>query len=135
MKEAEVSEVAAAVTYNPEKDRFLLVKRSSTRKRFPNEWEFASGFIEENEEGKDAALRELKEETGLIGEVIKTGEPFEVNTEMHHFRVHPVLVKVDSREVDLTEEHEDFEWVEVEEIEKYNTVPQLRKDLKRIDVI
>lgn len=134
MTEDEIREVVAAVTYNPDKDKFLLVKRSSLRKRFPNEWEFPSGFLEDETE-QQGALRELEEETGLLGQVIKTGDPFEVNTEKYHFRIHPVLITVDSEDIELTEEHEEFEWIDIDKIGKYNTVPQLRKDLERVGVI
>lgn len=134
MTEDEIKDVVSAVTYSPEKDKFLLVKRSSLRKRFPNEWEFPSGFMEEETE-QEGALRELKEETGLIGEVIKTGESFNVNTEKYHFRLHPVLVSVKFGDIELTEEHEEFEWVEIEEVGKYNTVPQLKENLETVDVI
>lgn len=130
----DIRDVVAAVTYSPEKDKFLLVKRSSLRKRFPNEWEFPSGFMEEETE-QEGALRELKEETGLIGEVIKTGESFNVDTEKYHFRLHPVLVRVEFGDVELTEEHEGFEWIEMEEVGKYNTVPQLKENLEAVDVL
>lgn len=134
MTEDEIRDVVAAVTYSPEKDRFLLVKRSSLRKRFPNEWEFPSGFLEDEPE-QEGALRELKEETGLIGEVIKTGQSFEVETEMYHFRIHPVLVKVEYENIELTEEHEEFEWIEIGGVEKYNTVPQLKENLEAVGVL
>lgn len=133
MTEDEIQDVVSAVAYEPDRDKFLLVKRSSLRKRFPNEWEFPSGFMEEETE-QEGALRELKEETGLIGEVVKTGESFQVETEMYHFRIHPVLVKVEYGEIELTEEHEGYEWIKIEDITKYNTVPQLRKDLERVGV-
>lgn len=130
----EARQVVAAIPYYPEKDKFLLVKRSSTRKRYPNEWEFPSGFLEDETE-QEGALRELKEETGLIGEVIKTGENFDVNSEKYYFRIHPVLVKVDSDDVELTEEHEELEWIEPDDVQRFNTVPQLRKDLKKVGVL
>jgi len=130
----EIRDVVAAVAYSPEKDKFLLVKRSSLRKRFPNEWEFPSGFLEKETE-QEGALRELKEETGLIGEVIKTGKSFRVKTEMYHFRLHPVLVSVDFGDIELTEEHEGFEWIEIGEVGNYNTVPQLKENLEALEVV
>lgn len=134
MSEEEVNEVVAAVPYCPEKDKFLLVKRSSLRKRFPNEWEFPSGFLED-EKIQKGALRELEEETGLIGQIIRTGENFEVNTEKYQFRIHPVLVKVGFEDIELSEEHEDYEWIEISEIDKFNTVPQLKEDLEALEVL
>jgi len=133
-EENDISNVVAAVTYSPEENKFLLMKRSSLRKRFPNEWEFPSGFMEEETE-QDGALRELKEETGLIGEVIKTGKPFLVKTEMYHFRLHPVLVVVGFEDIELTKEHEDFEWIDITDVGNYNTVPQLKENLEAVDVL
>jgi len=127
-------EVVVAVTYNPSIDRFLLVKRSGSRKRFPSKWEFPSGFIE-NETEQQASLRELEEETGLIGEVIKTGEPFDVPTSKYNFKIHPVLVKVDGKEIELTKEHEDYRWVKKSDIESFDTVPQLEKDMEKLGII
>lgn len=130
----EIREVVSAVTYNPEEDRFLLLRRSSLRKRFPNEWEFPSGFLEDETEQK-GALRELKEETGLIGEVIKTGKPFRVKTEKYNFRINPVLIRVDSQDVELTKEHEEFDWIKIDEIGSYNTVPQIKENLESLHVL
>jgi 8-oxo-dGTP diphosphatase len=132
--EDKIRKVVSAVTFSPSKDRFLLVKRSSLRKRFPNEWEFPSGFLEDETE-QQGALRELKEETGLIGEIIKTGDSFRVGSDSYDFRVYPVLVKVDSVNVQLTKEHEDFEWIEKDQIEDYNTVPQIKENLKSVDLL
>ena len=129
-----IRKVVSAVTFSPIKDRFLLVKRSSLRKRFPNEWEFPSGFLEDETE-QQGALRELKEETGLIGEIIKTGDSFRVGSDSYDFRVYPVLVKVDSVNVQLTQEPEDFEWIEKDQIEDYNTVPQIKENLKSVDLL
>lgn len=128
-------EVGVAVTYHPGKDKFLLLKRSKDRHRFPGKWEFASGFIEKGENEKDAALRELEEETGLIGQAIRTGDHFEVNDKDFYFRVHPTLVTVDEEEVELTMEHEKYEWLSLEEIEEKDTVPNLDKDLEKVGVI
>lgn len=41
-------------------DKFLLIRNSYGRKR----WTFPGGKIENNEEPKDAAFREVKEEVG-----------------------------------------------------------------------
>lgn len=71
-------DVVVAVTYKPDIDKFLLVKRADFRKRYPRKWEFPSGFLEDETE-KEGALRELEEETGLIGESIKTANHLRLN--------------------------------------------------------
>ena len=49
--------------------RFLLIKRGIPPKK--GAWGFPSGFIESGETSEEACLRELKEETGMSGEVVK----------------------------------------------------------------
>jgi mutator protein MutT len=125
-------EVAAAVVYIPEEQKFLLVKRSVARERFPEHWEFPSGFIEEGEVVEEAALRELEEETGLKGEIIRVGEGFPI--EIPKVMVHPVLVKVEGEEVELSKEHSEYRWVNKADLNVLKTVPKLKQDLENVDI-
>lgn len=59
--------VALAVAVKDRK--FLLIKRGIPPKK--GMWGFPSGFIESGETAEEACLRELEEETGVTGEVIK----------------------------------------------------------------
>ena len=49
-----------------EKKRYLVVSSSSG-----DHWVLPKGHIEEHETSEEAALRELKEEAGVIGEIIR----------------------------------------------------------------
>jgi len=49
---------------------FLLLK-------YTNYWGFAKGIIEESEESKETALREIKEETGFDGELQRAYRDFD----------------------------------------------------------
>lgn len=126
--------VAAAVSFNPEKERFLLLKRSEDRDIHPGKWDFPSGRINEDEQPKTAALRELKEETGLLGKILKSGEPFTVETEDGFYRVHPFLVKVE-RNMELSREHTDYKWIKSSELEEFDTVQDLEKDLRKVGAL
>jgi|WetSurMetagenome_2_1015567.scaffolds.fasta_scaffold190241_2 dihydroneopterin triphosphate diphosphatase len=44
---------------------YLLLKRSPAEKNYPNLWQYVSGSLLDDEKAYRAALRELKEETGL----------------------------------------------------------------------
>ncbi|GHB47258.1 NUDIX hydrolase [Streptomyces umbrinus] len=53
----------------------LLVRRSETERFLPLVWGVPCGKLEPGESPEDGVLRELKEETGLLGEVVrKVGE-------------------------------------------------------------
>ena len=51
------------------KDRMLIVKRNE--EPGANRWSLPGGFIESGEDPQAACLRELKEETGLEGEITR----------------------------------------------------------------
>jgi 8-oxo-dGTP diphosphatase len=46
-------------------DEVLMFKRSETKKKFPGFWSIPGGHIDESEDPLAAAIREVKEETGL----------------------------------------------------------------------
>lgn len=52
------------VVYKGEQNLFLLLKQSERRSK--GSWSFPKGHHEENETPKQTALREIKEETGII---------------------------------------------------------------------
>lgn len=65
--------LAAAVVAH--QGRVLLVRRSETERFLPRVWGVPCGKLEPDERPVDGVLRELKEETGLLGEVLrKVGE-------------------------------------------------------------
>ncbi len=147
----EPSEVATAVTFNHEKGKFLLMKRAKDRDLHPGKWDFPSGRIQkkdapdsissgnadghiDSEEPRNAALRELNEETGLKGQVLKTGKPFTVDAEDGRFKVHPFLVKVEG-EPELSREHEKYRWIDPEELGEFDTVEGLEKDLRKVGAL
>jgi len=60
--------LAAAVVVQD--DRVLVVRRSETERFLPRVWGVPCGKVDPGESLPDAALRELREETGLVGGIV-----------------------------------------------------------------
>lgn len=104
-----------------QKLKFLLLKRSPDEK-YPNIWQMVTGKIKDGEKAFDAALRELKEETGLTPEElfsvpIVSSVYLPESDEVCMIPVFVCRVKENS-EVKISKEHSQFKWCEFEEAEK-----------------
>lgn len=124
-------EVALAVPESEEK--FLLLKRSEENSS-SGEWTFPGGKIEENETEREAAVRELKQETGLEGGIVDSGDSYIGEGELGYWKIYPFHVKVDSRKVELDYEHSEFKWLSLEELKDHETMGQM-KSLEALDII
>lgn len=113
-------DVALAVARKNQEGKFLVVKRSQDISS-SGLWNFPGGKVEENEDRKDAALRELSEETSLEGEILESGKPYINSGELGYWRIFPFLIE-SSGEVDLNFEHSDFSWIELGELEDLETL-------------
>ncbi|NOQ37350.1 NUDIX domain-containing protein, partial [archaeon] len=117
-------------------DKILLLKRNGKRATSPNLWQGVSGALKEREAAEDAVLREVKEETGLDGMIVKAEEIIDVSDEFGRWIVIPFLVSVDSDDVRIDEnEHTEFRWVSPEEVDNFNCVVGTRKELVVLGVI
>ena len=94
--------------------RFLLLKRAKT-KIYEHLWQGVAGKIEAGETSWEAAIRELKEETGFEPVRIFVADHVSKFYEAHGDRVNlvPVFgIEVDDEEVILSDEHCEFQWVD-----------------------
>lgn len=117
----------AAGIFFTDGQKVLLLKRS---KKGDNEgtWGLPGGKVEENETLIDAAKREAKEECGKV-----EGSRFEDIKEqdgMHNWTTFFFKIKKPF-DCKLSDEHTDYKWVDIKEIEKYKLHPELKKNLDR----
>ncbi len=96
--------------------KFLLMKRAET-KLYEHLWQGVAGKIEADEEAWEAAIRELKEETGFDPVRIFVADHVSRFYEKHGDRINlvPVFgIEVDREDVTLSEEHCDYKWTDFE---------------------
>lgn len=125
---------ATTVVYHPVREEFLLVKRADTKDRNPGLWEFPGGVVEADETPEQAGMRELKEETGLTGKVLKTGDSGIIEADLGDIEIHPFLILVENDSVELSREHTDYRWVSQKEIEDFETVKGIEKELEAVGI-
>jgi len=100
-------------------------------------WDYAKGHLEKDESAWQAAVRELREETG-IKRVERVGR---FKQDMHYFFFSPkkgrisktvtfFLGKTDVEKVSLSDEHEGHAWLPYEEALERLTFPNARQMLR-----
>ena len=97
-----------------DKIKYLILKRARN-KMYEHLWQGVAGKIEKGEQAWQAAIRELKEETGLDPIRIFVADHVSKFYETHGDRVNlvPVFgIEVDSDIISLSREHSDFKWVD-----------------------
>ncbi|QLG49543.1 NUDIX domain-containing protein [Natrinema halophilum] len=117
----------------------LLLRRSDSVGTYAGQWGGVSGFAEgaPNEQVEV----EIREETGLERDavtLVRSGRPVEfVDADLdREWVVHPYLFDCETRDVELSEEHDDFEWVAptetLEAVAGRKTVPELWTAYERV---
>ncbi len=97
--------------------KYLLLKRSETKEPYPGIWQIITGRFEENEKAYETALREVKEETGLIPIKCYVAPKMNQFYTPHNDKIYliPVFaVFVEDENVILSNEHTEFEWASFE---------------------
>ena len=109
--------IDAYVFYRREESiRYLLLKRAKT-KIYEHLWQGVAGKIKKKEKAWEAAVRELKEETGLEPLSMFVADHVSQFYEVYKNRVNivPVFgIEVGQEEVILSEEHCEFRWVDLQ---------------------
>lgn len=113
-------------------NKFLITKRPQNDDYMPNLWDIPGGTIEFGEKTLDALNREIKEETNLTTNTNKIIFCFDhlSSSERHQFTLVYECEYVDG-EVKLDpQEHDDFKWVTLEEMENLPKIVFLEELLK-----
>lgn len=120
---------ALAVIFNKDMD-ILLLKRNPERGTWmPNKFALVGGGVDEGETPIQAIEREIREETGL--EINNFTEKFVLQRNEDSVE-HVFITKYngDGNDVQINEEHNDFGWFNLKEIEELDAVPNLLDYIK-----
>ncbi len=135
-----MTQAAGTIFLTPDK-KVLLLRRTSEATDHMGEWSFPGGHIEDGETPEEAARRESKEELGDSAPDGKLYEWTRTNKDGVDFTT--FLQKVDEPFTPtLNHEHDDFQWVELKDLQDYPEAPQqqtapveqLQKDVANVDI-
>jgi 8-oxo-dGTP pyrophosphatase MutT (NUDIX family) len=125
------SQVAVKAVIRNGDGKFLIVRDGER-------WQAVGGRLEQGEKLEDGLRRETREETGIteleVGKVIHVDEWFaKPEGNLKHIVALFFLCKANPYEITLSEEHQEFAWVDVNELEKYGDL--LEKEIKQAIIL
>jgi 8-oxo-dGTP diphosphatase len=129
--------LSSAVIKNT-RGQVLLLQRSDSSS-FSEHWQLVEGKIEENESPVEAIKREIMEEIGVnvkMSEVkLVSHTQLEVK-EKKYLAVRVVFeVKVDSKEITLSNEHQAFAWYYITEVFDLPLLPGTKEVIEKMKLI
>ena len=114
-----------------EDGKILVLRRHPKSKTNPHKWELPGGKIEKGEFFDEAYIREIKEETSLD---VKVGDFCEaVQDDYPHKRTVQLIMyaKDLAGEVKISDEHDDWMWVTIDEVKSLDITSSLEKTIKK----
>jgi 8-oxo-dGTP diphosphatase len=122
--------LSVKVIIHDDDGRCLLLKRSMSSRGNPGKWEPPGGKVDAGENLEEGLLREVSEETGLtisLRRVLGAAE-----SESPEKRVAYLILEgnMESGQVHLSSEHDDFVWVDPQDLIKFDIAEQFHPFLK-----
>ena len=114
-------------------DEILIVKRHPKSRTDPEMWELPGGKVEKGEDFDVALVREIKEETALDAKIGDFCEAIQ-NDYMHKRTVQIMMYLKDIEgEVEISDEHTDWMWADIDTLKMLELSTSLKKVLKKRD--
>ena len=119
-----------------DRGEYLLLQRAAHRQR-PLQWNVVTGHIQDRESAEAGALRELKEETNLEGEIIKTSEPY-WSDDVDGNRWVRVASLIEVKDLSLfkldTNESQAFKWVTLDD-PLIKETENIQRTFKKLEIL
>lgn len=111
------------------KTTYLILKRSKKVKSFKHKWGGVSGYFEKNEDLLSRALIEIYEETKINKEnltLMKILKQMTIEIEKERsIIIQPFYFYSKSKNISMNWEHSEHRWITKNQINNYETVPNL----------
>lgn len=125
------SQVAVKAVIQNSSGKFLIVREGER-------WQAVGGRLEKGEKLEDGLRRETAEETGIteleVGKVIHVDEWFaKPEGELKHIVALFFLCKATPEKIMLSDEHQEYAWVTVDELETYGEA--LEKEIQQAIIL
>src|SRR3989338_8118247 len=119
-----------------EDGKVLILQRSQNENVYPGMWELPSGKREPPEPSEDSLVREIKEETGLNVKPVMPFSVFDYQVEKPEeirdsTQINFLVTTTNNNNVILSQEHQAFAWITMEDIEKYDITDATNNVIKK----
>ena len=124
------------ILMNPDEDEILILRRANYMRKFRTMWGFPGGSIDQKDkDSKAAAVRELKEETGIeltFNEERKCKKFDSIKNEDGSISDYWIATLEAMPEVKLSREHSKYEWFNEKNKEKHKWMPDVFQIIQKI---
>ncbi|MFC1613380.1 NUDIX hydrolase [Patescibacteria group bacterium] len=127
-KKLHIVAITAIIKHN---GKCLIIKRGENEIAFPGKWTLPGGKVEDKSSAIETLKRETLEEVGLQVDKISFLSDFEFTRpdELHVVGL-SFLCSVKEINVTLEDGLSDYAWIEAEDLDKYDLIDGVKKDLR-----
>ena len=125
------------ILLNPEEDKVLILRRANYIKKFGGMWGFPGGHVEsKDKDPKEAAIRELKEETGIElswNESANIKEYDKIKHDNDNSICYYYITTLESNvDIKLSKEHAGYEWYDETSKKNHKWVPDVFQIIQKL---
>jgi 8-oxo-dGTP pyrophosphatase MutT (NUDIX family) len=121
-----------------DRDRVLVLKRSLSRRLFPGLWECGGGQVNPGEGFGEAVARQLREEAGVITEMLGPAGIYDIFLPEGEQKKIPgihfaCIFKgyAEGSEPRLSAEHTEWKWQPLDRLDELEFIPGLKEDIRK----
>ena len=122
-----------AIVFQPNTDKFLIVKRRDTEIAYPGYWAFPGGKVEKGETIQQTIAREVEEEAGLHvqTEPVFVGDYTFVRPDSHNVIGVCFMVRATDTNVTISDDFDDHAWVTLNELKNFKHIEGMEAQAKK----